>query len=472
LSSPREPAPGETRSLVRGLGVFDAVLITIGSVLGSGVFITTGDIARSLPHPGLILLVWVTGGVLTLAGALTYAELGGMFPRAGGQYHFLKEAYGPFWGFLFGWAALLVIQTGGIATLAVGFGEYLGYYLPFFSTRHVLFSMPFGSLTWAPTGGQLAGALAISLLTAVNYVGLKEGTWLQNIVTLAKVGSLVGLAGIGLLMPARVEASLFSSLPSGGSGALLAAFGVAMVAALWSYDGWYAVTNMAGEMRKPAKDLPMGIIGGTLAITILYTVTNLVYVRTLSVEEMAATGRIGETAATTLFGDLGGRVITAAVLVSIFGCISSTILYAARIYLPMAEDGSFFPILARIHPKYRTPSACLVVQGIWGIILTFSGTYDQLYTYVVFAAVVFHTLTGIAVFVFRKTRPNHPRPYRTWGYPIVPVVFILSSAMLVANTLFERPVESLIGTALLALGVPVYLYWRSRSIVPIERSES
>lgn len=463
LSSSSQSTRKDSRSLVRGLGVFDATLITIGSVLGSGIFMTTGDMARWLPHPGLILLVWVAGGILTLAGALTYAELGGMFPRAGGQYHFLKEAYGPFWGFLFGWGALLVIMTGGIATLAVGFGEYLGYYLPFFSTEHVLLSLPLGPFTWAPTGGQLAGALAIGLLTAVNYVGLREGTLVQNVVTLAKIGSLVALAGIGFLMPARVEAALFAPLSSPVSGGVAAAFGVAMVAALWSYDGWYAVTNMAGEMKKPGRDLPLGIIGGTLAITVLYAVTNLVYMRTLSVEEMAATGRIGETAATALFGDLGGRVLAAAVLVSIFGCISSTILYAARVYLPMAEDGSFFPILARIHPQHRTPSASLIVQGVWAVLLTFSGTYDQLYTYVVFAAVVFHTLSGIAVFVFRKTRPDHPRPYRTWGYPLVPVAFILSSALLVMNTLFERPVESLLGGALLAAGVPVYLYWRSRT---------
>lgn len=471
MSSSTQTAREDSRSLVRGLGVFDVTLITIGSVLGSGVFMTTGDIARSLPHPGLILLVWVTGGILTLAGALTYAELGGMFPRAGGQYHFLKEAYGPFWGFLFGWAALLVIFTGGIATLAVGFGEYLGYYIPFFSTQHVLLSVPLGPVTWAPTGGQLAGAIAIAVLTAVNYVGLREGTVLQNVVTLAKIGSLLGLAGIGLLMPARVDAHLFSSLPESASGGVLAAFGVAMVAALWSYDGWYAVTNVAGEMRRPAKDLPLGIVGGTLAVTLLYAVTNLVYVRTLSVGEMAATGRIGETAATTLFGDMGGRILTAAVLVSIFGCISSTILYAARVYLPMAEDGSFFPSLARIHPEHRTPSACLVLQGVWAIILTFSGTYDQLYTYVVFAAVVFHTLTGIAVFVLRRTRPDAPRPYRTWGYPLVPLAFILSSALLVVNTLSERPMESLMGTALLALGVPVYLYWRSRTVISIERPD-
>ena len=235
-----------------------------------------------------------------------------------------------------------------------------------------------------------------------------------------------------------------------------------MVAVLWSYDGWYAVTNMAGEMKRPDRDLPLGIIGGTLAITALYTLANVVYVRTLSIPEMAATSRIGETAATTLFGPLGGSVITAAVLVSIFGCISSTILYAARVYLPMAEDGSFFPVMANIHPRYRTPSACLVAQGLWAVVLTFSGTYDQLYTYVVFALVVFHTLTGCAVFVFRRRLPDAHRPYRTWGYPVVPIVFILSSAALVVNTLVERPVESLMGTGLLALGVPVYLYWRSR----------
>ena len=462
MSSGDETTPSSP-SLVRGIGVFDATLITIGSVLGSGVFITTGDIARSLPHAGLILLVWVVGGLLTLAGALTYAELGGMFPRAGGQYHFLKEAYGPFWGFLFGWAAFLVIMTGGIATLAVGFGEYLGYFLPFFSTGHVLFSVPLGPVTWTPTGGQLAGSLTILFLTVVNYIGLKEGTRLQNVVTIAKVGSLLGLAGIGLLMPARVSQALGSSLPSGAAGGLLAAFGVGMVAALWSYDGWYAVTNMAGEMRKPSRDLPLGIIAGTLAITFLYAVTNLVYVRTLSIEEMAATGRIGETTATVLFGDTGGRILTAAVLVSIFGCISSTILYAARVYLPMAEDGSFFPVMARIHPRYRTPSACLVAQGLWAILLTFSGSYEQLYTYVVFALVVFHTLTGVAVFVLRRTRPDAERPYRTWGYPVVPALFIIASAVLVVNTLAERPVESLFGSGLLLAGVPVYLYWRSRA---------
>lgn len=451
----------QKRSLVRGLGPWDAILITIGSVLGSGVFITTGDIARVLPHGGLILLVWIVGGLLTLAGALTYAELGGMFPRAGGQYHFLKEAYGRFWGFLFGWAAFFVIMTGGIATLAVGFGEYLGSYLPFFSTDHALFSVDLALFRWTVNGGQLAGAICIAFLTAVNYIGLREGTFLQNVVTVAKIGSIVGLGALGFFVEARVSTidAITAPLPEGS---LLAAFGVAMIAALWSYDGWYAATNMAGEMRRPARDLPIGIIGGTLAITGLYAIVNLVYIRALTVAEMGATGRIGETAAEALFGPIGGRLITTAVLVSIFGCISATILYAARIYLPMAEDGSFFPMAARIHPRYRTPSACLVAQGIWAIVLTFSGSYEQLYTYVVFAVVLFHAATGFAVLLLRRTRPDAERPYRTWGYPWVPILFVVLSLILVVNTLVEKPVESLVGVLILALGIPAYIFWQKQ----------
>jgi APA family basic amino acid/polyamine antiporter len=452
------------RSLIRELGVWDAALITIGSVLGGGIFITTGDIARSLPHAGLILSVWLVGGLLTLAGALTYAELGAMFPRAGGQYHYLKETYGPLWGFLFGWAAFFVIMTGGIAALAASFGEYLGAFIPFFSTGHVLFTIPLGtSVQWTVNGGQLAGALAIAFLTFINYLGVREGAGLQNVVTIAKVGSLLGLGFLGLVVSPRVSAvsQIVAPLPDGRG--LIAAFGVGMIASLWSYDGWYAVSNLAGEMRRPSRDLPLGIVSGTIAITLLYLLVNVVYVRALTIEEMGATGRIGEAAAQSLFGPMGGRLLTAAVLVSIFGCISTTILYAARVYLPMAEDGSFFPQLARIHPRYATPAACLVAQGVWATLLTFSGSYEQLYTYVVFAVVFFHAATGAAVFVLRRTRPDAPRPYSTWGYPWVPALFVLSSVGLFLNTLSEKPVESLVGVLLLALGLPAYVFWRRRA---------
>jgi APA family basic amino acid/polyamine antiporter len=446
--------------LVRQLTAWDAGLLTIGSVLGTGIFITTGDIARVLPHPGLIVLVWVLGGIFTLAGALTYAELGGMFPRAGGQYQYLKEAYGIFWAFLFGWGAFWVIMTGGISALAVGFGQYFGAFVPFFSTDHVLFSLPLGFTTWNLNGGQLAGGFAIVLLTFINYLGLKEGAGVQNFVTWVKIVSIVGLALLGLFVEARVQPQLFAPLPTGS---ITVAMGVALIAVLWSYDGWYGATNVAGEMHRPERNLPIGLIGGTAAITILYVLMNLFYVNTLSVEEMGQTGRIAETASTALFGPIGGRIVTAAVLISTFGCISATILYAARIYLPMAQDGVFFPSLARIHPKHRTPSTSIVAQGIWAFLLTFSGSYEQLYTFVVFVVIVFHLATGIAVFVLRRTRPDAPRPYRTWGYPVVPIIFILSSALLVANTLFEKPVESLIGVAILALGIPAYYWWRKSS---------
>ncbi len=445
--------------LVRGLGAGDAALVTIGSVLGTAVFITTADVARILPHPGLIVGLWAIGGALTLAGALTYAELGGMFPEAGGIYVYLKEAYGPLWGFLFGWASFLIIMSGGLAALAAGFGEYLGSFLPFFSTAHVLFALPILGWTWSVNGGQLAGALAIALLTVINYLGLREGAGVQNAVTVVNIASIVGLALFGLLVPAPVSTHLLAPLPAA---ATASAFGVAMIAVLWGYDGWYGATFLAGEMRRPARDLPLGLLTGTLAVTVLYVLMNFVYVRALPVDVMGAAPRIGEAAAAVLFGPAGARLVSLAVVFSTFGCLSSTILYCTRIYLAMAQDGVFFRSLARIHPRYRTPTMSILAQGVWAIALTFSGTYEQLYTYVIFAVFLFHAATGAGIFVLRKKRPEHPRPYRVWGYPVVPVVFILTSMAFVANTLVERPIESLWGLGLLALGLPAYFSWRRR----------
>lgn len=447
------PAP----ELVRGLTTWDGVLITIGSVLGTGIFITTGDMAKVLPHAGLILLVWVVGGVLTIAGALSYAELGAAFPHAGGIYHYLKEAYGPLAGFLYGWACFLIIMSGGIAALAIGFAEYLGGFLPFFATGHVLVSVSLVGWRWQLTGGQLAAAAAIVVLTAVNYLGLREGALTQNLLTLLKVVAIVGLAAIGFLLPAPVVGALSARLPAGH---LLAGFGVAMIAALWTYDGWYGLTFSAGEMRDPARGLPRGLVFGTLAVSALYLALNLVYARALPVAAMAATPRIAETAAEVLVGSAGARLVAAAVLVSTFGCLSSTLLYSSRIYLPMARDGVFFRGLATVHPRFRVPGRSLWAQSGWALLLTLSGTYEQLYTYAVFAGILFHTATGAAVFVLRRRRPDLPRPYRVWGYPAVPALFLLSSLLLVVNTLAERPRESVAGLLLLVLGLPAYFGWR------------
>ncbi len=454
-----ESKQGSSPGLVRGLGTWDGALLTIGSVVGTGIFLTTSDMARVLPHPGLILLVWLAGGLLTLAGALTYAELGVLFPRAGGLYHFIKEAYGPLWGFLYGWTAFLVIMSGGIAALGVAFGEYLGSFLPFFSTGNILLEMPVGSWTWTVSGGQVAAALAVLVLTAVNHLGLKEGAGIQNALTVLKVGAIVAFAGLGLLVAAPAAPALLA--PVRGSG-IFAAFGVAMIAALWTYDGWYGLTCSAGEVRDPARSLPRGLILGTLAVTALYLLLNLVYVRALPVGAMAESPRIGEAAAAALFGPGAARLVSLVVLVSTFGCLAATILYSSRIYLPMAEDGLFFRSLAAVHPRFRTPVRCLWAQTAWSLALVFSGTYQQLYTYVVFASILFHAATAAAVFVLRRRRPDLPRPYRVWGYPAVPALFILACLLLIGNTLVESPVESLLGLGIVALGLPAYGLLRRR----------
>lgn len=445
--------------LLRRLGAWDGALLTIGAVVGTGIFITTGDIAAALPHGGLILAVWLIGGLLTLAGALTYAELGVLFPRAGGMYHFLKEAYGPLWGFLYGWACFLVIMSGGIAAIAVGFGEYLGAFLPFFSTAHVLVAVPLGSWTWSLSGGQVAAAAAIIVLTAINVVGLEQGAWVQNALTILKVGAVVGFVVLGLLVTPLEPLGVGSARPPVG---ILAGFAVAMIAALWTYDGWYGATFSAGEMRDPGRTLPRGLIWGTAAVVVMYAALNVVYLRALPVAAIAATPRIGEAAAAALFGPLGARLVALAVVVSALGCLAATILYAARIYLPMARDGVFFRALAEVHPRFHTPARSLIAQGVWAVLLTVSGTYNQLYTYVVFAATLFHVGTGAAVFVLRRTRPDLPRPYRVWGYPVVPALFILACATLVVGALSEKPLESLWGLALVALGLPAYALWRRR----------
>ncbi|HUP22537.1 MAG TPA: amino acid permease [Thermoanaerobaculia bacterium] len=450
--------------LARRLGTWDAVLITVGSVIGTGIFLTTSDIARELPSATLILGVWVLGGVLTLCGALTYGELGAMFPRAGGIYHFLKEAYGTPVGFLYGWAAFLVIMSGGIAALAVAFGEYFGSFVPWFSTSHLLWEVPLGGGTWRVSGGQVAAAIAILVLTLSNHFGVREGALVQNLLTVVKVGGVGLLVVFGLWAAPGAGAALSSSAapalaaPAG----LLSAVGIAMIAALWTYDGWYGATFSAGEMRDPSRNLPFGLVWGTVLIVALYLGLNVVYLRALPIEEIASSTRIAEDATVALLGPGAGKLVSAMIVVSTLGCLAATLLYSSRIYLPMARDGVFFRSFGVVHPRWRVPTISLWAQSVWAILLTLSGTYEQLYTYVVFAAVAFHALGGMAVIVLRRSRPDLPRPYRVWGYPLVPIVFIGSSLLLVGNTLVERPVEALLGTGLVLLGLPAYAWWRSR----------
>lgn len=450
---------GPRAELVRGLGVWDGVLLTVGSVIGTGIFLVSSDIARALPHGGMLLLVWLAGGLLSLAGALTYAELGAMFPRAGGIYHFLKEAYGPLPGFLYGWACFLVMMSGGIAAIAVGFGEYLGAFLPFSSTANILASRTIGGWTWTLSGVQVVAVAAILVLTAVNHFGLKQGAAVQNLMTVLKIGAIVAVGILGFWVPAKsalgITSPLATSIPGGG---LLAAFGIAMIAALWTYDGWYGLTFSAGEMKDPGRSLPLGLIGGTAMVTGLYLLINLVYLRAMPVERMANESRIGEAAASALLGPAAGQWLAAAVVVSTFGCLAATILYSSRIYQPMAADGLFFRSLARIDPVSHVPARSLWAQSLWAVVLTLSGSYSQLYTYAVLVTLLFHVLAGAAVFVLRRSRPQASRPYRVWGYPLVPILFLAAMTVLLVNTVAERPIESLLGLGLVALGLPAYLY--------------
>ena len=453
--------PDSAPELARELSAWDGTLITVGSVIGTGIFLVSSDIARAAPHAGLLLLVWLVGGLLSIAGALTYAELGAMYPGAGGIYVYLREAYGPLTGFLYGWACFLVIMSGGIAAVAVGFGEYLGAFFPSLGTGHLLAERTLFGFDWKLTAGQLTAAVAILALTAVNHLGLRAGAGAQNALTWLKVGAVLAFVLFGFLLPIKASSPWLAPLPATG---LAAAFGVAMIAALWTYDGWYGLTFSAGEMKRPERDLPLGLIGGTALVTLLYVLLNLVYLRALPIETIAASPRVAEAAAAALFGPRGAQLLAAAVLVSTFGCLAATILYSSRVYPPMAEDGLFFRSLARIDPKTRVPTRSLWAQSLWAVLLTLSGTYAQLYTYTVFAAVVFHVGTGAAVFVLRRKYPDRPRPYRVWGHPWVPLAFIGASLLLVLNTVWERPVESLAGLLLLALGLPAYFYWRRQQV--------
>jgi APA family basic amino acid/polyamine antiporter len=310
----------------------------------------------------------------------------------------------------------------------------------------------------------VAAVLAILLLTAINHFGLREGAVTQNVLTAVKIGSIALFAGAGLLVKAPVTGALLAPLPAvvRSPAALMSACGIAMIAVLWTFDGWYAVNCSAGEIRRPGRDLPRGLIYGTLAVTVLYLLLNLAYDRALSIPAMAASDRVGESAAAALFGPTAARLVSLAVLISTFGCLASTILWASRIYVPMAEDGLFFAALGRIHPRHRTPVASLWTQTAWTVVLTVSGTYEQLFTYVIFASFVFHAAAAVAVFVLRRRHPDLERPYRVWGYPVVPALFVLACLLLVGNTLYEAPVESLWGLGLVALGLPAFAAFNRR----------
>ncbi|MBA3297777.1 MAG: amino acid permease [Acidobacteria bacterium] len=451
-------APDE--GLVRAIGLGSAILLVVGSVIGSGIFLTTGGMASVIPSSSLLLAAWILGGILSIAGGLTYAEMGAMFPRSGGVYVFLKEAYGALPAFLYGWASLLVVISGSIAAVAVGFAEYLSYFIPATSTSRVVFStaVPWG--TFAVSAGQLVAAASLAVLGAVNYVGVRSGNMLNVVLTAAKVAGLVALPVMAVIA-GSVQPS-YSPIVPPDLARPVASFGVAMIAVLWTYESWYYVTYAAGEIKDPQKNVPRALLLGVLALIVIYLSVNIAYLYALSLDEMKGVTRIAEKAALALMGPSGAGFIALTVLVSTFGCNAAGILGGSRVLFAMARDGVFLPAASRVHPTYRTPHVAVAALTGWSIVLALSGTYEQLFTYVMFASILFSVAAGLALFRLRRTHAGHHRPYRAWGYPLVPLVFVLGSAAFVLNTLVERPVESLAGLGLLVTGLPVYWYQQRR----------
>ena len=452
--------------LVRQLGLFDSAMIMVGIVIGSGIFLSTGIMAKSIPSAGLILLAWLIGGLLTLAGALTYAELGAAMPEAGGQYVYLREAYGPMSGFLFGWILFLVYWTGGIAALALAFGEYVGHFLPSLGMENTIlaFNLPFfqGPLHFSLSAGQITGVVLIIILSIFNFIGVGLGKSIQNLFTVVKIGTIAVIIILGFAIGKGVHPKLGLNPEGMDFGSIIIGIGVALVAVIWAFDGWNNLNVIAGEIKNPKRNLPLALILGTLVITVLYLLVNYIYLYALPIQEIVGVVRVAEKSTGALFGTSTGSLISVLVMVSVFGSINGSIMVGPRVYYAMAKDGLFFRKVAQVHPRFHTPGFSILIQAIWASVLVMLGTFEQIFTFTMFIAIAFWIAATAAVFTLRKKRPDLPRPYKTWGYPIVPAVFILASSGILLNTLLEKPVEALAGILLTVMGIPAYFYWKRR----------
>lgn len=434
----------ERGELSRELGLFDTVNLVVGTIIGSGIFLVPAEIARAVHTPGWMLAVWVVGGVLTLLGALSLAELGAAMPDAGGIYTFITRAFGRLPGFLCGWMLFTVATSGSIATLGAAFPIYLGGFVPL-----------------TPVTGKIVGLSAIALLTWINIIGVKKGARVGNVLTALKVGGLVAMVVTIFLLPGPPpDAAAPPPLPPGP--VPLAAVGLALVAVLWAYEGWHDVSFAAGELRNPQRDFPRGLIGGVAIVILLYLLANLAYLKILSPAEIAASDRVALTAMTRVTGEWGGKLLTAAILCSILGAMNALILAGPRAYYQMAKDGLFVDRVARVHPRWRTPVEALLFQGLWsGFLVLFIGGFQKLFTYVIFGGWIFYALAVLSVVVLRRKEPSLPRPFRVPGYPLVPLLFAATALAIVVNTLVETPRESLLGLAFIALGIPIYFLQRA-----------
>ncbi len=455
-------------TLARRLTLTSAIMVVIGSVIGSGIFLTPQSIAATVQIPGIMIFVWILTGMLTLAGALTNAEIAGLVPEAGGQYVFFRVTFGELTAFLYGWTTFIVYQTGSIAAVAVAFGRYSGYFihLPHFSPALEAWTLPLiGNIhPFNDIGVTMVAIGAILVLTVVNYFGVQFGGFVQNIFTFLKVAAIGGIIVLAFGSGKGSVAHFFPLWGTPASGALLGAIGVAMIATLWSYDGWNSLTYLAGEVKEPQRNIPRALVIGTVAVIIIYVLTNLAYLYILPIGEIATSKLVAADTMERIFAGYGGAIIAAMVMISTFGTVNATSMTTARVYFAMAKDQLFFASLGEVHPKYRTPAKSLVIQAVWASLLTLTGTYDQIFTYVIFAGWIFYALGAAAVFILRKKMPDAPRPYKVPGYPYVPIVFIIVATWFVLNTIVQQTADSMVGLLLVAAGIPFYLYWKKQML--------
>ncbi|HMC32734.1 MAG TPA: amino acid permease [Candidatus Angelobacter sp.] len=455
--------------LVRRLSLSDSILLLAGGIIGSGIFLTAQDVAAKTRYPLLFLALWGLGAGITLLACFAFAELGGMFPAAGGQYVFMREAYGDAAGFLYGWMYFTVSATGTMAALGVGFATYLGQALPALETQRAVISIHqfhLAHLTLGPfalTRGHLIALAAIALQTLINVFGVKKGAILQNIATWAKFGAIGSFVVLGLALGRGSWDHYRHTIPAAPDApSMLTAIGVALIAVFWAYDGWVYITFVAGEVKDPQRTLPRTLILGMTLVGAVYLAINAVYLYALPMNEIAAHEAVAQTAAVSMFSGRVAPWLSLMVALSCFGAMAPCLMSGARVYYAMAEDGIFFRSLAKVHPRWHTPVMSLILQAIWASVLALSGKYDELFTYVMFMMVLSYVLTVAGLFVLRRKKPDVERPYRCTGYPWLPAIYVLLGSAWAINAAREKKHETLVGTLIVLVGVPFYFYWKRR----------
>ena len=430
-------------SLERVLSLLDATMINVGGIIGSGIFMVPATVAFFTGSSSLFFLVWILGGIVSLFGALSVAELGAAMPQAGGQYVYLNEAYGPIWGYLYGWSAVAVINTASIAAVGVAFSEYLGFFFP---------------ISDASIKG--IAIVTIVLLTIINIVDVKSGARFQNLFTLSKLGAIFGIILLGLVMEGGTNQNLspiFSDKPFIG---LIGPLGLAMVSVLWTFDGWIFITYVAGEVKNPGRNIPLSLIFCMLIVVSVYLLLNYVLLFILGFTGMNGSELVVSDAASVFLGNKGAAVVTLIILISLIGANNGFVLSSARINYAMARDKLFFNQAAQIHSRFKSPANALIIQCVWACLLTFTGTFNQLITYIIFTSWIFYGMSAGAVIILRKKKPDMDRPYKTPAYPWIPIIFIFFAIFLTINTIMEAPRDATIGAGIILAGLPLYYYWK------------